>query len=86
MPNNEPWHLDKRVPVALIFSLLLQTAGVVYWAAEQSFRTDALEKQVSGLLATTVPNMERLVRVEEQVKVVNDGITELKNLVREKKP
>lgn len=82
--TNEPWHLDKRVPVALIVTLCLQTAGVVYWAAGQSYRTEALEKQVAALITSAIPNMERLVRVEEQVKVVNDNVVDLKNIVRER--
>ena len=81
---NEPWHLDKRVPVALIVTLCVQTAGVVYWAAGQSYRTDALEKQVTNLISSAVPNVERLVRVEEQVKTVNDNVIELKNILRER--
>ena len=30
---SEPWHLDKRVPLALIVTLFLQTAGIVWWAS-----------------------------------------------------
>lgn len=34
MPGGaEPWHLDKRVPLALIGALLIQTAGIVWWAS-----------------------------------------------------
>lgn len=31
MDTNESWHLDKRVPVALIFTLLAQFAGGVWF-------------------------------------------------------
>lgn len=30
---SEPWHLDKRVPLALIGALFFQTAGIVWWAS-----------------------------------------------------
>ena len=49
-PQPEPWHLSRSVPVALIVTLALQTAGMVWWASsltaqvqEQSRRIVALE-------------------------------------------
>jgi hypothetical protein len=29
----EHWHVDKRIPIAIIFTILVQTAGVVWGAA-----------------------------------------------------
>jgi hypothetical protein len=31
--TTEPWHLDKRIPIALIVTIALQTAMAVWWAA-----------------------------------------------------
>lgn len=31
--RSDPWHLDKRVPIALILALCIQTVGAVWWAA-----------------------------------------------------
>lgn len=33
MANSEPWHLDRRVPIALIATIAIQTLGAVWWAA-----------------------------------------------------
>jgi hypothetical protein len=30
---SEPWHLDKRVNLALVGALLIQTSGIVWWAS-----------------------------------------------------
>lgn len=30
------WHLDRRVPAALIIAVMIQTAGIVWWAATLS--------------------------------------------------
>ncbi len=38
------WHLDKRVPVALLLAIVIQTVGAVWWAASLSARVDALER------------------------------------------
>jgi Tfp pilus assembly protein PilO len=49
-PQPEPWHLSRSVPLALIVTLAIQTAGMVWWASsltaqvqEQSRRLAALE-------------------------------------------
>ncbi len=51
MPNTDPagngWHLDKRVPLALIVTIFLQTVGVVIWATQLSDRVAANEKALS---------------------------------------
>lgn len=38
-----PWHLDKRVPVALILVIVAQTFGWGWWAASISERVTSLE-------------------------------------------
>ena len=56
MPTESPrrryadthWTVDRHIPIALIMTLLLQTAGVVWWAATLSSRVDALEKLVNA--------------------------------------
>jgi hypothetical protein len=49
-PAQEPWHLSRSVPLALIVTLAVQTAGMVWWASsltaqvqEQSRRLVSLE-------------------------------------------
>lgn len=62
------WHLDKRVPLALIFTIFLQTATVVWWASDINGRLNSLERSqqlVDG-------DRERLVRVEEKLRSTND--------------
>lgn len=56
----EAWHLDKRVPIALLFAILLQTGMGVWWGARIDARVAALE-QTDVTRATT---SERLARVE----------------------
>lgn len=42
-PPAEPWHLDKRVPVALIFTLLFQMAVALWWASGLDSRMQTAE-------------------------------------------
>jgi hypothetical protein len=77
-PAGSAWHLDKRVPLAMIFTILMQTIGLVYWAAGLNFRVEQLEKQMTQ----NAPQAERVIRLEEKIGVVQDGIAEIKALLR----
>jgi hypothetical protein len=72
------WHFDKRVPVAIIFSIACQTAGVIWWGATASERLSALERKVE----MTAPQADRLTRVEVNIEAIKDSLTEIKNSVR----
>jgi hypothetical protein len=68
------WHLDKRVPVAIIFAILLQTGGAIWWAANISARVGANETAVARLTdsgevlrAAVHEQAVQLGRIEEQI-------------------
>ncbi len=65
MTDDEPsdWHLDRRLPIALIFAIAVQTGAGLIWAGAAGERIRQLEDQ--GLLSRDMS--ERLVRVEEQI-------------------
>lgn len=44
--HKEHWTVDKRVPLALILTLAMQTAGAIWWASSVSGRVDQLEQAV----------------------------------------
>lgn len=46
---NNKWHVGKEIPLAMIFALLCQTAGVIWWAASLSGKIDSLAEQVAEL-------------------------------------
>lgn len=48
-PAAEPWHFDKRVPIALIVTLVVQTAGMVWWAATLSSRVEDQTRRLVAL-------------------------------------
>ncbi|MBG52594.1 MAG: hypothetical protein CML99_09275 [Rhodobiaceae bacterium] len=58
------WHLDKRVQIALILALVMQTAGALTWAGAASERISQLERRTSESSEIG----ERTARVEEQVR------------------
>lgn len=65
-PATKSWQLDKRIPLALIVAILIQTLGFAYW-------TGTLSQRVTSLEATRMSQMDspgRIIRLETQV----DGI------------
>lgn len=64
------WHLDKRIPVALIVTLALQTAGVFFWMGQLSVRIDQLEAQV----LRSSKNSDRLTRLEVQLENMDNTL------------
>ena len=45
MQHPEHWTLDKRVPLALIVTIALQTSAAVWWAASMNERIAQIERR-----------------------------------------
>jgi hypothetical protein len=71
------WHLDRRVPIALIVALAAQTSAVSWWAATLSARVDLLERQVPAI----GPQAERIIRLESKVDAITGSLWEIKALI-----
>jgi hypothetical protein len=76
------WTVDKRVPLALIVTIVIQTGGLVWWASSLSERVNSLERRAEQ----TAPQADRLTRVEVKIESVQEGITEIKRLIRREAP
>jgi len=77
------WHLDKRVPVALILALALQGAGGIWWAASTSERLDQVERRLEGgqtiavLLSRIDDTNTNLDRVRGEIATTNDLLRQM---------
>jgi hypothetical protein len=74
MNGNGSWSLDRRIPAALIATLILQTMVGVWWLAQLGERVSTLERTE----ATRQAVVERLTRVEVKVDTALDGISDIK--------
>ena len=80
-PTNA-WHLDKRVPIALIVSLAVQTAGLVWWAAtlegrinDATRRIELSERRNEEDRLMIHNGINRLVRIETILERIERSIT-----------
>lgn len=64
------WHLDKRVPIALLVAIILQTSGAIWWAATIQGRVDRLD-EIVGVRAT---DGDRLIALEIRLESVQRQI------------
>jgi len=76
--RNARWQLDRKVPLALIATIVGQTIVAAWGASNLWARVGELERQVRS----AAPQAERIIRLEEKIGVVQDGIAEIKLLIR----
>lgn len=66
-PENKAWHLDRKVPIAIISALVLQTLAGGFWAGGLSTKVDAFERRVVALEDMRSELLQRLTAVETNV-------------------
>ncbi len=76
--DDRHWHLDKRVPIALIITIVMQTIGIVWWAASLSERVATLESRFDGLAT----HQARIVRLEEKQNAVYQRLDRIEVIQR----
>lgn len=84
--SDERWHIDRKLPVALIITLVLtfsgQTFAAIWWASKTDSRIEVLERATTAAAPTTAAQGDRLTRVEVKVDNLIDGIGEIKSILR----
>jgi len=85
-PIRDEWHLDKKVPISIIFALFVQTVVFVYvgtsWKADTDSRISALEKSENSRDS----HENRLVVLEQQFGYIRNDLAEIKTLLRRQIP
>jgi hypothetical protein len=72
------WHLDKRVPIALITTLCIQMGLFIWWAGRLSERVDNLER----IATTNAPQAGQILVLSTKVDAINGTLTEIKGMIR----
>ena len=67
------WHLDRRVPIALIVALMIQTSAGIWWAATLTARVSTIElwvadnRQVKDRLTRMETRQEYMIQTIEKI-------------------
>jgi predicted Holliday junction resolvase-like endonuclease len=80
------WTLDLHVPVAVLVTILVQTAGVVWWGARLDTNVTGQEARIIRLEKAYQDQRtidERTIRLEEQQKSAEKAYNRLEDALRE---
>jgi hypothetical protein len=75
--EDRQWHLDKKVPLALIMTIVGQTIVAAWGASNLWTRVGELERQMQ----VAAPQFERIIRVETKVDAITGSLSEIKALI-----
>lgn len=86
------FQVDKRIPVAVLIGFMIQALVFVWFFSGQistlSLKIEFLEKQfalVAAQLVNVNQDTHRLTRVEAELKNLDRGLEEIKQLIRTQK-
>lgn len=71
-PQTREWHLDRRIPVAMLGAFLLQGSALVWWAAKMDSRVGILERDFASVPA----KLETVGRLEVKVDYLAQQLAE----------
>jgi hypothetical protein len=69
---HRPWHVDWRVPVALIVTILLQSAAAVWWAASVDGEVVHHGQEIAALKTRDTEDTRRLEAIVEQLARIEE--------------
>ena len=72
-PDDNQWHLDRRIPIAIVAAIVVQTASIMFWVGSIDTRVSMLERSQ----AANMDVRERVIRMEEQLKHIAFGVDQL---------
>ena len=89
--EREGWHLDKKVPIALLAAIAFQTCTAVWWVAaknsddlhrdERITRIEVLQDKEQETRGKVV---EQLARLDERVAIQTEVLKDVRELVGKK--
>ena len=80
--DDRAWHLDKRVPIAMIITLALQTCAIVWWAATVQSRVEVLEKKVDR----TEGQAGQIIRLEDRLDHIAETLARIERALSKNNP
>lgn len=78
-PASGAWHLDKRVPLALIVAIMVQTLSFGVWSGVQSNRLSNVEARQNQMMQQLIDERvdARLAVVENRTGAIDDRLARM---------
>ena len=71
------WSLDKRIPLALIMAIVLQTGSIAFYMGALSVRVSQIEERVLG----QAKNSDRITGVEVQLRAIDSTLQRFERIL-----
>jgi hypothetical protein len=71
--NGGTWQIDKHINISVVLVLVVQTAAIVWWAAN----IDARVRGIEGLLLSRQPILEQALITQNNVAHITDAIEKI---------
>ena len=84
--ENASWHLDKKVPIGLIFALLVQTLVITSWGTAKFENYDNRLSNLEKSDDSQQSHENRLVVLEQQFSYIRSDLAEIKEILRRQIP
>ena len=88
-PAATSWHFDKRIPLALIGTIILQTGAAIWWASMVNSYIDddrrgsvTISERISAVERDNSANGNRMTRVEVLLETQGDLLKEIRDTVK----
>lgn len=86
LQEDKHWHVDRRVPLALIVTILggiaAQTIAGVWWASSMEGRVSVIERDRERERVTLAPQGERITRIEVKIENVENVVRRIEDILK----
>lgn len=72
------WSIDHRIPLALILTIVLQTAGIVWWTASLAARVDENGRRLAVVERTEAARIVDERRLYERLATFDANVTAIR--------
>lgn len=75
--DDKAWHLDKKVPLALIATLMIQTGIAVWWVSSLNSQVDNIDGRVKELETVESGRAQRRDAIQQQLSDIKSSMSAL---------
>lgn len=77
--QREEWHLDKKVPIGIIFALIVQTISFFVIATSWKTSVDGRLGRLEEIVAENKSQGDRIIILEQQLKFIADSLKRIED-------
>lgn len=77
--QKEEWHLDKKVPIGIIFALVIQTISFFVIATSWKTAVDGRLGRLEEIVSDNKSQGDRIIILEQQLKFITDSLKRIED-------